>query len=390
MVFLPIPAAVYAEEAEAPASAPQQDIPATGFEIGEHKKEIMVAETVDLSVKVLPSNASEQTVRYWSTDESVATVSSAGQIRGIGKGTATIVLRAGGAERGIDIKVLGAKTESIVLNKDYLVLKPGQRFALKARIAPKDAVQKLTYQSWDKAVATVSKQGVVTGKATGSTFLIVSNGDMTMSVSVIVNRTSAIAGQGVKAQPTAKKRKKGTGGKNNAAVRLVKSIKAAESGLILAQAECPALPPAALRALSSTGKTLTVDAARYSLTIKGSDIVNTENRLDTQVGLAEAEEGVQFELNGGQNLPGCMTLLLKDNAAELRYLYLYNEARGKYERIDAKTASLLTVDAPGRYLLTDEKLGGLRISTGWLAFGGGLAFVCIASFILIRKRHWFW
>lgn len=55
-------------------------------------------------------------------------------------------------------------------------------------MAPSSASQKLTFTSKDKKIATVNGSGVVTGVATGATSIIVSNGKVSSSVTVIVNR----------------------------------------------------------------------------------------------------------------------------------------------------------------------------------------------------------
>ena len=80
-------------------------------------------------------------------------------------------------------------TKNLVVNEDYLIMKPGQSFSLKAKVTPEEASQAVTYQSSDMEIATVSADGVVTAKKCGSTSVIVSNGDANISVSVIVNET---------------------------------------------------------------------------------------------------------------------------------------------------------------------------------------------------------
>mgnify|MGYP001092390971 CR=1 FL=1 len=63
-------------------------------------------------------------------------------------------------------------------------------------VEPAEAEQTVSYKSTNTSVAAVSGSGVVTAKQTGSSTIIVSNGDLSGAVSVIVNRDteSSVAG----------------------------------------------------------------------------------------------------------------------------------------------------------------------------------------------------
>ena len=72
-------------------------ISVTGVTISDTAKAVGVGRSFTLGAEVLPSNASNKTVTWKSSNTSVATVSSAGVVKGVGVGTATIsVLTADG------------------------------------------------------------------------------------------------------------------------------------------------------------------------------------------------------------------------------------------------------------------------------------------------------
>jgi hypothetical protein len=416
----------------------EQDIPVQDIEVGEYKADIMIGDTVDLTAQVLPENATEQIITYRSSDVGVATVDSKGQIKGIGRGDVTIVLSAGEVEKGLKINVLGAKTTSIAPNKEYVVLKPGGTFKMSAKVEPSDAIQKLTFRSWDSNVATVSDGGILKAVGIGSTFVIVSNGDMTASVSVIVNKDSAAVSRGSGSDSLAD----GVGSLGADTVATVATdtdtttttLSAADADVLSAiaidkpgassvvrQEELPVVTSAVLKALSDNDASLTIVAREYSVKIDGFDIVNPANEFATLIDFAIEENGLGFVLNGGRNMPGRVVLEIKDwiagrarndtgggigasggidddagigagggNDAGFRYLYLYNDSSGKYQRLSVDVQSALVLDDSGKYLLSSEKLGVLTLKMKWVIGAGVLILIGVAAFIFIRKKYWFW
>src|SRR5699024_11954549 len=89
--------------------------------------------------------------------------------------------------RTVDVTVY-IPTDGIHLNTNYLVLKPGETAQIRGSVSPSTAPQALTFRSSDTGVATVSGGGTVTAVGTGSTSIIVSNGDSSSMVTVIVNQ----------------------------------------------------------------------------------------------------------------------------------------------------------------------------------------------------------
>lgn len=69
-------------------------IPTSGLTISEKKMTLTKGETARLSVKILPENASYQSVTWSSSDSSIVTVDKNGKIKAVAKGTATITAQA--------------------------------------------------------------------------------------------------------------------------------------------------------------------------------------------------------------------------------------------------------------------------------------------------------
>ena len=122
-----------------------------------------------LNVKLTPDNA-ETTLTWTSSDESIATVSAKGLVKGIKKGTATItVTTKNGKTASIKVKVVApVPTKVIIKQGKSATLYMGNTLKLTTQFAPAKAESKLTWSSSKPAVATVSSKGVVTPKKAGT------------------------------------------------------------------------------------------------------------------------------------------------------------------------------------------------------------------------------
>lgn len=141
----------------------EEIIPVTDIDISDYEKELEVTKTMTLSATVVPANASESMIRYMSSNPAVAAVNSTGEIRGIATGNVVIYCSAGNITKEVPVTVKVA-TQKLSVNKDYLIMKPGNTIELKTSVLPKEACQNITYQSVDTEVAEVSSNGVVTAK----------------------------------------------------------------------------------------------------------------------------------------------------------------------------------------------------------------------------------
>jgi hypothetical protein len=154
-------------QAEARADIPAESIVISG------SREVAVGKTVRLSAEVSPDGA-DQDVRWKSSDESIATVSSSGKVRGIaaGKVKITAVSRADKSVRkSVTVTVREKAVRKITISAEtqelYLNGSPGT-VTLRAEASPASASQAFTWKSSDPKVAKVSRKGKVTAVGAGS------------------------------------------------------------------------------------------------------------------------------------------------------------------------------------------------------------------------------
>lgn len=354
------------------------------IEIANHEDELEVDKTLTLSATVLPTTATSTTVSYASSNPSIATVSSTGEVKGIAPGNVQITVTAGSITKTVPLTVKIATT-SISVSSTYVVLKSGETCQLTAQAEPAGASQSITYSCVDTGIATVSDGGVITAKQTGNTTVIVSNGDMSNAVTVIVNTdTGTEAEAAVSASTTAASQSVASDSENS----LIDSIKA-QKRTIANVTDCPLLTKEILKALYESGNTLQLKSSDYTLAISGKDIANYENELNTVLSFQKEKDGTSFALNDGKNLPGVVTLQL-NTQEDVNYIYLYNTAKEKYEKLAMADKANLSLDTQGKYLLTAQKLQSVPVSIIILAVGIVAVVALIVGYILVKKKYWFW
>ena len=159
--------------------------------------ELGVGNTATLVATVLPENASNKKVTWSSSDESRATVSSQGVVKGISMGNAVITVTTEDGEKTATCKVSVTQStvhvESVSLNKTDLELTVGNSATLVATVLPENAANKsVTWSSSNSSKATVSSTGVVTGVAEGSAVITATtvDGGKTASCFVTVHQTA--------------------------------------------------------------------------------------------------------------------------------------------------------------------------------------------------------
>src|SRR5699024_1537147 len=195
-------------------------------------------------------------------------------------------------------------TDGIHLNTNYLVLKPGETAQITGSVTPSTAPQGLTFRSSDKSVATVTGSGTVTAVGTGSTSIIVSNGDSSSMVTVIVNRGGASSSSSSSGSETDEGG--ASSGETVSDDPIIQQINDAQIEVVnLNQADIPLITSEMLNALRRTGKTMNITGEGYILTIKGTDIRNTQNTINTAVVFTPSteENGLEFTLNDGSAMP---------------------------------------------------------------------------------------
>ena len=354
------------------------------------EEEIAVGATATISVSVSPSSAaSTANVTFSSSNESVATVNNFGRVTGVGKGSATITITCGDIVRTVSVKVY-VPTDGIHLNTNYLVLKPGATAQISGSVSPSTAPQGLTFRSSDTSVATVSSSGTVTAVGAGSTSIIVSNGDSSSMVTVIVNQGTnhSTSGSGSSSGSA-----DGSDSETADQDPIVQQINDPQIEVVnLNQGDIPTVTTQMLDALRRTGKTMNITGEGYILTIRGTDIRNTQNALATAVTFtpSQEEDGLEFSLNEGGAMPCAVSLTLTGDNAGYGRLYLYNTATQQWQFLNSYADSVVTTDTAGRYLLTNNTLTFVHMNFYALVAAGVVLVAIIVVYIVVKKRYWFW
>lgn len=367
------------------------DIQVTDIEIGYYEEEMEVDMSQTISATVKPSNATNTTVTYSSSDTAVATVLSSGEVKGMNPGTAIITVRAGNILKDIKIEVKTA-TAKIQVNKNYLVLKPGGEFRLIASVEPADATQAVTFKSVYKDIAEVTADGTILAKNIGATSVIVSNGDLSTAVTVIVNESGTEDKSNIESTSIE------VGSKS---IRLLTEWEAelidiirntTDNDIEINTIDYQIISKNILKDLYEEKRALEIKGNEYTIRIDGSNIRNYENELNTEIQFVKEENGTSFIINENDNLPGCIELIIHNSENTGKYLYLHNTVKEKYQLIknDKNTTDRLFLDTTGKYLLTNEKNSTAKpgvvmviiLSIGILIAGG--------VYIIVKKKYWFW
>lgn len=135
----------------------------------EGEDNIVVGESVTLKAKFSPTNVTNSTVTWTTSNASVATVTSGGKVTGKGNGNVTITASMKGANKTTitathEMTVGTPAATGVQLDKSSVTLGYGKTTQLTATVNPKYSRQDVTWSSNNTTVATVSNSGLVTAK----------------------------------------------------------------------------------------------------------------------------------------------------------------------------------------------------------------------------------
>jgi hypothetical protein len=158
---------------------------------------LSINDTTKLVATVKPNNAINKEVTWSSNDSKVATVDSDGRVKAISEGTAkiTVTTKDGAKTDQCTVKVVKdlITVTNVSLNKTSISLTVGGAEQLKATVTPENATDKsVTWDSSNNTVATVSKNGLVTGLNEGAATITArtNTGNRTSTCSVkVINNT---------------------------------------------------------------------------------------------------------------------------------------------------------------------------------------------------------
>ncbi|MFA9377911.1 MAG: Ig domain-containing protein [Lachnotalea sp.] len=173
------------------------DVEVTDIEIGDYESEMEVGKTQTLSAAVLPSNATNTAITYKSSNTTIATVLSTGEVKAIAKGVVSITVSAGAITKQVEItvnEVTVVTAEEIDLGDYEETMVIGDKQLVSATVLPTDTEnQTLTYQSSDEKVASINEMGRITAVSVGKAKITVRCGEVKNSFKLEVKKTNDIA-----------------------------------------------------------------------------------------------------------------------------------------------------------------------------------------------------
>ena len=354
------------------------------IDIGKYEDEMETEKSQKLSVTVIPSNAKDSTVKYFSSNPKIASIDSSGEIKALAKGSTVITIKAGEVTKEVKISVV-VKTEKIEINKSYLVLKEGNQFQLECKALPNEASQKINYKSTNSLAVKVDNKGLITALEAGQATIIASNGFNQSAVTVIVNGERLILDEAV--MPAAS-----YNNSSNDDEFLLNLLKGSDGTITCSSDELFLISRQVLKQLYTLKSTLIVEGEKYKIELDGKDIVNYENELLSEIAYEENKTGIQLLVNDNQNLPGNISISFEDDKIiNSKYLYLYNESKKKYELLnDSLENGTVKIDIAGKYLLTEKRLNSLSVNIILIISACFCLLATAVAYIITKKKHWFW
>lgn len=168
-----------------------------------------IGEKATLSATITPEDAKNKTITWESSNQSIITVNSNGEIEAIAPGTAEIIAKSNNGKtssKTITVKPKPIPVEQIILSKTDITITQGEEVEIIATILPENATnKKLTWSSSDANVATVVN-GKVKAKSEGiTTITVISADNVQAQCTITVNKkqsdssgaAGAIGGLGV-------------------------------------------------------------------------------------------------------------------------------------------------------------------------------------------------
>ena len=154
---------------------------------------LQVTEKENLQATVIPTDATDQTLLWSSSYETVASVNQNGEVTALKEGFAiiTVATKDGNKKATCTVTVLAelVPVTDVTLNKTTMELQVTQKENLQATVVPANATDKtVTWSSSDEAVVSVNPNGEITAKTAGAATITVTttNGNKTATCLITV------------------------------------------------------------------------------------------------------------------------------------------------------------------------------------------------------------
>ncbi|WP_221409718.1 sugar-binding protein [Pseudochryseolinea flava] len=185
----------------------QPPVLVTGVTVTPSTGSVGVGSTLQLTATVSPSNATNQTVSWSSSNSSVASVSNTGVVSGVSNGSAviTVTTQDGGktSTSNITVTAVSVPVSSVSVTPTTSSLTVGQTVQFTATVSPSNATNKTVSWSSSNANATVNASGLVTANAAGTSVITVTTQDGNKTATSSVTITSSPSPQTPYPGPTA-------------------------------------------------------------------------------------------------------------------------------------------------------------------------------------------
>lgn len=163
--------------------------PVESVTLNKTSRTLDVGDTYKLKATVLPEDATKKTVKWSSSDPSVATVDENGVITAVSIGTAVIKVRTDSSGKTAECTVRVVQiADSLTLNKRTKTMTVGKVYTFEATVLPEDARNKnVTWESTDTEIFEVTADGTVTAIAPGvATLICTSKDDETLVAQCVI------------------------------------------------------------------------------------------------------------------------------------------------------------------------------------------------------------
>jgi len=168
------------------------DVPATGVSLSQNSLSINVGSTEKLTATVEPDNTTDA-VTWLSSDSSIASVSTTGEVTAVSAGTARITVSAGEVSAYCDVTVIEViPATAVSLNRETAAMDPGESLAIRATVSPSNTTDAIIWSSDNEAVCTITPNATNPSRATikavslGTAHITVTVGDCSKTCDVTV------------------------------------------------------------------------------------------------------------------------------------------------------------------------------------------------------------
>lgn len=180
----------YTDTATIEVTSNKNEIAEKTIAFSESSYTVGVNGTISLTPIITPSNATFKSVRFTSSDSSIATVDENGVVKGIKEGTVNITAETYHnhlkATTTVIVKYIPVTSVRLSVSSE-VTIKNGETTTIVATVLPSNASDKtVTYKSDNPSIATIDNNGIVTGKGVGrTTITITPNGGGTPATTII-------------------------------------------------------------------------------------------------------------------------------------------------------------------------------------------------------------